>query len=87
MFHPAQAEEVVGELLNFLPSSLQNDHFQIISMAEMDGGDGQHFSMVMMLGIDQGFREFRLMVVIDQRQSSNDDPVLGHVRRYRMLTS
>ena len=86
MLHPAQAEEVVGELLDFLPSAFYDDHFQAVSMVEMDVGHGQHFSMVMMLGSDQVFGEFRLMVVIDQRQSSDDDPVLGHVRRYRMLT-
>jgi hypothetical protein len=72
----ARAKDLIPETLQIAAPALHNNHFQAVMVVQMHVRNRQHFASGAVLKIDQLFRQANPVMVVNQRQRSDHDPIL-----------
>jgi len=85
MFDAFKAEELIGKRFGLRAASFEDDDFQAVVMIEMHVRACQHLTLIIVLRGNQLLRQLRLMMIVDQRESGNDDLVGEDIFRDKVI--
>src|SRR5271156_5665651 len=87
MFHPAQTEDLIGDLPEFGTSSFHDHYLQTVVVIQVDVGGGQYLRVGLVLNLGQAIAQVWTMVVVNHGESGGDDFVLVTFFGYQMLAN
>jgi hypothetical protein len=82
VFHSAQAQYSIGQVSYRAAAASHNNHFQAVVMVQMNVRRGEDLAARVVLCLHQLLRQIRAMMIVNDRQGSDDLSVLLDLHRH-----